>query len=264
VEFTMRTLLLALFLAACADPYADAEQAGTIEAWESYLATGNPSASQKLTAEQKLEALLVAKAEETKAIPDYDAVIKRYPKSKSIKKMKEGRATAAFNVAESENTVDAWKRFLDENDTADGALKKKARDRMAVAEYVDKLGISEVKAEQVNLAEDPKGPKDGWGFSAEITNNGDKTIEYLNMELQFLDAAGKKIGASTQPAVGANKGGMPTAETQLKPLAPGEKRAWAFSTGEVPDGWAEGKATKLTPAAIRFAGAAPAAAADGG
>jgi hypothetical protein len=264
VEFTMRTLILVLMLAACADPYGDAQKADTIEAWESFVATGNPSASQKLSAEQRLEELLVARAEETKKVEDYDAVLKRFPKSRQAKKMKEGRATAAFAAAEAANTAEAWKTFLDENDAADGALKKKARDRVAVAEYVDKLAIGEVKAEQINLAEDPKGPKDGWGFTAEITNNGDKTIEYLNMELQFLDASGKKLGAATQPAVGSNKGGMPTAEAQLKALAPGEKRAWSYSTGEVPDGWAEGKATKLTPAAIRFAGAGPAAAADGG
>ncbi|MFZ5480770.1 MAG: hypothetical protein ACOZNI_28680 [Myxococcota bacterium] len=260
----MHTLLLALFLAGCADPYGDAKTADTIEAWESFLQNGNPSASQRLSAEQRLEELLVARAEGSKKIEDYDAVLKKYPKSKNAKKMKEGRAAAAFAAAEAENTADGWKRFLDENDFADGALKKKARERVAVAEYGDKLAIGTVAVEQVNLAEDPKGPKDGWGFSAEIANNGDKTIEYLNMELQMLDASGAKLGAATQPAVGANKGGMPTAEEQLKPLAPGEKRKWSYSTGEVPEGWAEGKAVKLAPAAIRFGGGDAKTAADGG
>jgi hypothetical protein len=42
-------------------------------------------------------------------------------------------------------------------------MRKKASARVEVAGYIDKLQIGEVKVEEVNLAEDPKGPKDGWG-----------------------------------------------------------------------------------------------------
>jgi hypothetical protein len=247
----MKILFLALVLSGCADPYADAEKANTVEAWEAFLA-GTPSPTEKLKAEVNLEILMQQKAEQSKTIADYDAFIKRFPHSKQLKAIQTARANVAWNEAEAAGTPEAYKKFLDENDFADAALKKKARNLVAVAEYKDKLTIPEVKVEQVNLAENPKGPKDGWGFTAEIANNGDKSIEYLNFDLTFLDAQGGKLKTVSYPLVAQAAGQMPMPEEYQKPLAPGQKRVWSYSTGEVPDGW-DHKVT-LAPSTIRFVG----------
>jgi hypothetical protein len=248
----MRTLLLLLFLAACADPYADAQKVDTVEAWDAFLAS-SPSGSQKLAAEARVEALLVAKATGSPHVEDFDAVIKRFPKSRQLKKMQEGRANAAYAIADQENTTAAWQKFIDENPTADATQKKKATSRVQVAGYQDKLTIGDVVVAEVNLAEDPKGPKDGWGFTAEITNTGDKTLDYLNMELQFLDAGGAKLKAVNYPAAApSGPGGMPLPEATTKPLAPGEKRTWSYASGDIPEGWS--KQVRLVPVALRFSG----------
>lgn len=248
----MRALVLLFLLAGCADPYGDAQKVDTIEAWEGFLA-GNPSGSEKLGAEKRLEELLVARAEQSKKVEDYDAVLKKFPKSRKTKEMQAGRANAAFAVAEAEGTADAWKAFLDENPTADTALKKKARNMVAVAEYKDKLAMTEPKVEEVNLAEDPKGPKDGWGFTTVVTNDGDKAVEYLNLEVQFLDAQGQKLKAFTYPlAAQAGPGGLPLPEEYTKPLEPGQSRTWTYTTGDVPEGWS--KQVKVVPVAVRFVG----------
>lgn len=247
-------LLLALSLTGCADPFGDAKKADTIEAWQAYLDT-SPTGSHKLNADNRLEELMINRANETKKVADYDAVLKRYPNTRQKKKLIESRAEAAYAAAEITNTADAWKAFLDENDGADAILKKKARKNVHVFEYVDKLSISEPVVTQVNLAEDPKGPKDGWGFSANITNNGDKTLAYLNIEVLLLDDAGTKLKAMTYPAVATTgPGGMPIAEAAQKPLAPGETRAWSYSTGEVPETWKQ--AVKLSVDDFRYDGAA--------
>jgi hypothetical protein len=247
----MYATLFTLFVAGgCADPFADARKANTVEAWEQYLAT-NPSGSRKMEANSALEALLVAKANESKKVEDYDAVLKRFPTTRQKKKMQEGRANAAFTVAETTDTLDGWKAFLDQNDFADSGLKKKARGRVAVAEYKDKLGMTEPVTAQVNLAGDPKGPQDGWGFKTTVTNNGDKTIEYLNLEVQYLDAEGKKVGGASWPLVAqAGPGGMPVAEEAMKPFAPAESRNYEYTTGDVPEGWAQ--KARIVPIAIRF------------
>jgi hypothetical protein len=258
-EAIMRLVLLFLLAIGCDDPYADAEKINTVEGWESFLAS-DPGDSDRLNAETKLEALLVEKATGSTKVEDYDAVIKRFPKSRSLKKMQEGRANAAYAIAEQENTAASWQKFLDENPNADGTQKKKATARVQMASYQDKLTIGDVKVEEVNLAEDPKGPKDGWGFTAEITNSGDKTLDYLNMEIQLLDAGGAKLKAMSYPAAAqSGPGGMPLPEATTKPFAPGEKRVWTYSTGEVPEGWS--KQVRLVPVAVRFSGA-PATAAD--
>ncbi len=248
-------LLLVTSLTGCADPFGDAKKADTIEAWEAYLAT-SPNGSNKLNADNRLEEMMIARANETKKVTDYDAVLKRYPTTRQKKAIAQKRAEAAFAAAEVTNTAEVWKTFLDENGTADGILKKKARKNVHVFEYVDKLVLSEPVVTQVNLAEDPKGALDGWGFSATITNSGDRTLVYLNIELLLLDDAGTKLKAMTYPAVATTgPGGMPIAEEAQKPFAPGETRTWTYSTGDVPETWKS--AVKVSVDDFRYDGAAP-------
>lgn len=248
----MRTAILFLFLAACADPYGDAQKVDTIEAWEAFLAA-DPAGSEKLKAEARLEELMVEKALTSTKLEDYDVVLKRFPKSRQLKKVEEGRANAHFKIAEAENTPEGWKKFVDENPNAEASMKKKATNRVQVAEYNDKLVIGEVKVAEVNLAEDPKGPKDGWGFTAEVQNTGDKTLDFLNMEIQLLGADGAKLLAKSYPLAGTSgPGGLPLPEAYTKPLKPGEKRVWSYSTGEIPEGWS--KQVRLVPVALRYSG----------
>jgi hypothetical protein len=248
----MRTFLLFLFLAACADPFADAKKVDTVEAWETYLGT-DPSGSDRLNAESRLEELLVERANTSGKLEDYDAVLKRFPKTRQATKLKASRAAAAYALAETENTPAGWKKFNDENPEADATMRKKATNRVQVAAYQDKLVLGEIKVEEVNLAEDPRGPKDGWGFSVEVTNAGDKTLDYLNMEVQLLDASGGKLDAKSYPLVGTSgPGGMSLPEEYTKPLKPGDKRVWAYSSGEMPEGWS--KQVKIVPVALRFSG----------
>lgn len=248
----MRTALLFLFLAACADPYGDAEKVNTIEAWEAFLAT-EPSAADKAKAEARLEQLMVDQAMSGSKLEDYDAVLKRFPKTRQATKLQENRANAHFKLAEAENTPEAWQKFLDQNPTAESTLKKKASNRVQVAGYQDKLVIGEVKIEEVNLAEDPKGPKDGWGFSVEVQNTGDKTLDFLNLEVQLLGADGSKLAAKSYPLAGqVGPGNLPLPEEYTKPFKPGDKRTWVYTTGDIPEGWS--KQARVVPVALRFSG----------
>jgi hypothetical protein len=259
----MRTLLVLFLLAACADPYGDAQKLDTIEGWEAFLST-EPTGSEKSGAMARLEVLLAEKASKSGEIADFDAFLTRFPKSSRADEIKGQRAAAAFKIAETDDTPEGWKKFVDENPTADGAMKKKATNRVLVAEYKDKLPMGELKMEEVNLANDPKGPKNGWSFTVEVQNTGDRTVDYLNLELQFLGADGAKAGATSYPIVGTTgPGGLPLEEVYTKPLKPGEKRTWNITAGPppegvenkagyIPDGWA--KQARVVPVAIRFSG----------
>ncbi|MDP2308703.1 MAG: DUF3426 domain-containing protein [Pseudomonadota bacterium] len=254
----MRTILLCLLLAACADPLGDAQKVDTIEAWESYLGT-DPSGSDRITAETRLEQMLVERALKSSKLDDYDAVLKRFPKSRQTAKVQAGRAVAHFVAAEATNTPEAWKAFIDQNPAAEATMRKKASARVQVAGYQDKLVIGEVTIEEVNLAEDPKGPKDGWGFSAEVTNTGDKTLDFLTLEVQLLDASGTKLAAKSYPLAGTTgPGGMSLPEEYTKPLKPGDKRVWVYTMGDVPEGWS--KQVRVVPTSLRFNGSLAASA----
>jgi hypothetical protein len=236
----------------CADPYGDAKTLDTIEAYEAYLATEPSSGSNRMMAEKRLEELLVAKAEESKAIADYDKVLKRFPKSKKIKDMRAARATKAYEEAEGVGTEEAWGQFLKENDFADGALKKRAKTNIEVAKFRSQLAISEPVVEQVNLAEDPKGPMNGWGIAVDVTNNATVSFDYFVLEVQYLDDAGKKIGVANYPLVATSgPGGMPIEERLTKPLVPGETRHWQYTTGEPPEGWTQ--KVRVVPSSLKVA-----------
>jgi hypothetical protein len=248
----MRTILLCLLLAACADPLGDAQKVDTIEAWEAYLGT-DPSGSDRITAETRLEQMLVERALKSTKLEEYDAVITRFPKSRQLTKVQAARAMAHFANAEAENTPESWKAFIDQNPTADATMRKKASSRVQVAAYQDKLLIGEVKIEEVNLAEDPKGPKDGWGFTTEVTNAGDKTLDFLTLEVQLLDASGQKLAAKSYPLAGTTgPGGMSLPEEYTKPLKPGDKRVWVYTMGDIPEGWS--KQVRVVPTSLRFNG----------
>jgi hypothetical protein len=247
-------ILIATLLMGCDDPFADAQKANTIDGWEQYLAT-KPSGADAMVAQKSLAQLMVDKARETKSLADYDAVIKRFPDYKDIKTLQDERTIIAYTQADSANTLEAWKKFLDENPDATKLQKDRARGMVGVAEY-GKLQVGQVAMEQVNLAEDPKGPKDGWGFKVPITNSGDKEIEYLSIEIRYLDAAGKQLSSEKWPLVAQQgPGGVPVSDETTKNMKPGETRVWDYTTGNVPPAWS--KQVQVVPIAVRFVGTPP-------
>jgi hypothetical protein len=245
-------LLLAFVLSGCADPFEDTKKLDTIEAWESFLTTA-PSGSRKLFAEDRLEELLTAQAEKTNLPADYDKVLQKFPNSRNTKKLQEARVKAALAIAEKENTPEAWQTFDAENPFADPMAKRTAQQRIQMAEYKDKLGFSEPVAKQVNLAEDPKGPLNGWGFFCDVTNNGDKRISRLTVEVQLLGDTDQVLRAFQYPVVaGSLPGNMPVPEGFDTPMEPGSTRPWSYTTDEIPEGWTTPK-VKMVPVFIQFA-----------
>ena len=236
----MFAFILALSLGGCADPFEDAKAADTVEAWQAYIAT-NPSGSRLLNANQRLEELLIKKARDSKAIADYDALLKAFPKSREKKALQKERGELALAAAEVENTAAGWEKFVKENPWVDGTVVKGAQNRLAVSQYMPSMAFTEVKVEEVNLANDPKGPKDGWGFSVTVTNNGDKTITMLNMVASMLDEQGAVLRVTPyEPLVGPKYStGQYTPEEIAAPLKPGESRTWMTTTGDVPEGFAK-------------------------
>ena len=75
------TLSLALSISSlgCSDPYGEAEQANTIEAYEAFI-EANPTSSDVMQAKLKLEELMLEKARASKSMEDYDAYLTYFKK----------------------------------------------------------------------------------------------------------------------------------------------------------------------------------------
>lgn len=248
MRMTCALLALTLALGACADPFATAQKADTVEAYEQYLAE-NPTGRFHLQASSRLESLYLEKARAEKSLEAYDAYLARFPEGALYEKAITEREQFLFDWARHNDTLEAWEKFLAEYPRADKSRRGKAKNMVAVHGYLEHLAFTETKAEEVNLAEDPKGPKDGWGFFVDVTNNGPETINALWLTIEYLDAEGRALDTRDWPVV-APQFPVPMQEEYMVPMKPGETRTWFWSTGSLPETWS--KQVKVFPSRIEL------------
>jgi len=245
----MRSLTLAalLLLSGC-DSFDDVRKQNTIEAYETYLEQ-NPEGRNVLEARTKLEALLIERARSDKSLEAYDAYLQRFPKGAFARDAFNEREAYLWDWADLENTVASWDKYLAEYPSFEAKKVRQARKRKAAAEYRDSMSWTEPSFEQANLAEDPEGPLNGWKFTSQVTNNGDKVLTSVHMTIRYLDADGKRILDETWPVVSPNFG-VPVEEWRKEPLKPGASRQWDLLSDKVPSSWS--KKVELFPSSITF------------
>jgi len=249
----MRYVLLALLLAAC-DNFAEVQKKDSIEAYEAWLKDNGEEGSSATSALTRLEELYRARAVASKKAEDFEAYLGRFPKSKARADMLKGKETALFDAAENAGTEAAWQAFIDRCKDCDPRKQELANAGILAAKYAAKLTIAPVREEPVNLARDPKGPKNGIAWRADVTNNSDKTLSLVCMTLVFRDAAGGVAGRyDAALAAPQSTSRMPIAPGVQKPLAPGETRTWEY-TNEAPPAGSAG-APKLVVARVKVADA---------
>jgi tetratricopeptide (TPR) repeat protein len=234
---------LVALLTACGDDFTAVQKADTIEAYEAYL-EANPDSRWTLQAEGRLEGLYLEKARAEDSLEAYDAYLERFPKGTLRAKAFEEREEFLFDWARGEDTQASWQTFLDEYPKGDKKRRKQAERMIEVHEYLDKVTLSDTRVEQVNMAEDPKGPKDGWGFAVDVTNNGDESITDMRLVIQYLSPEGGVLREKEWPVV-APKFPIPMEEEKLVPIAPGETRTWWWTDGVIPERWLEEKKTRI-------------------
>ena len=244
-------MLMLMMSLGCSDPYAEAQEADSIAAYEKYLAE-NPSGAYQLQAKTRLEELMLEKAQESGDLADYDAYLERFPDGMKREKVLEERERVMFAWAAETDTPEAWQKFLDEYPRGDRDRKKEARRRLTVAENKDAFSLGTPEIEQVNLQNNPDGQLDGWQFIVDVTNTGDKPITLLTLGISYLDDAGQVLDTETYPSVGSRYPGRSWIEDPYKePLNPGETRAWEYSSGNLPAGW--NRAVRVSAVNIAFA-----------
>jgi hypothetical protein len=248
---SLRTLLLIAALSVgCTSAFGEAQKADTIEAYEKFLSE-NPTSPYKLQAESRIEDLMLEKARKEKTLEAYDAVLTRYPKGHTHEKALTERKEFLYKWADETDTVEAWDKFLTEYPKADKKELTEAERRKTMAQHRGSIGVGPIAMEQVNLAKDPNGPLNGWMFSADITNNGDKPIQHLMFRLSYLDADGKPIDSDLWPVVATSlPGGLGMPDGFDTPMKPGETRKFSYDTGDLAPEW--GRGAKLVPTEIRF------------
>ena len=250
------SLALSLFTMGCTDPYGEAEQAGTIEAFDAFL-EANPTHADALKAKIMVEKLMLEKARESKSMEDYDAYLKRFKKNpttkKQYQKVQEERKDVLFDKAAETNSVEAWETFIEEYKVLSPKDARIAKQRLEVAKYATNLQMDPLEKAQVNLSGDDNGPLNGWEFSTRITNKGTKDIEALRMRISFLDADGLIVDRQDYTVIGCGDycqrmfvfedPSYAEAEPELgrirPPMKSQETRDFIVQTGNVPANWSK-------------------------
>jgi hypothetical protein len=240
--------LLFLVCLGCGDNFQQVQRVDTIEAYEQYLVE-YPDGRFVLQANSRLESLYLDKARAEKNLEAYDAYLERFPEGDLRTKALGEREEFLFDWARSENTAESWDTFLAEYPKAQKDRRSRAKRMVSVHEYQPKLDIEAPTMEQINLAEDPEGPLNGWRFEVLVTNNGDKTIESLSMTMEYLDGDARPLESKEWPLV-APYWPTPIEQERKVPMKPGETRPWEWSTGSVPEGWA--RRVRVYPSRIAF------------
>ncbi|MBL8616424.1 MAG: hypothetical protein JNM72_12490 [Deltaproteobacteria bacterium] len=244
-------LAAALLLGAgCQSSFGKAQEADTIEAYEQFLVE-NPTSPYRLQAETRIELLLLEKARAEATLGAYDKVIERFPNGPLKEKTLAERKDFLYAWADETDTAEAWDKFMTEYPSADKKQLTEAEKRKNMASLRGTVEIGPVALEEVNLAHIKDGPLDGWLFSADITNKGDKPVKHLMFRLHYLNAEGKSVDSDLWPVVAtAMPGNMPMPDGFDKPMAPGETRRFSYETGDMPPTWA--KTAKLSPVDIKL------------
>ena len=248
----MRNLLLLALLVGCSDPYSVAQEADTIEAFEAFI-SDHPSSPKVDLAQMRLEGLYLEKARNDKKLESYDEYLKRYPSGNMLKKAMEERKTFLLGWAESEDTVAAWQKVMDDYPKAKKKMKRRVRQRLNMAKHRDKVTLGTVKMERINMANNPQGPLNGYGFWVETTNKAKRALTRLDLEIAYLGPSGKPLGKKRWEVVHPgplHSDFTPMAEGFTTPIKSGETRTWEWSDAEPPEGWT--KKVTITPVHIVF------------
>lgn len=226
-------------LVGCSDPFVVAQGEDTIDAFEKYLEE-HPDGRFVMEATDRLETLYLQKAAEEKSLAGYDAYLERFPKGNQRAKALAEREKHLFVWAKDQNTAEAWQKFLDEYPKADKKRKRYAERMIDVFAYLPNLEVGEVEQKQVNMAEDPEGELDGWGWTVPVTNKGDLRIRDLRFTIQYLGGEGQVLDEAEWPVV-APSFPTPVKEERLEVFEPGQTRTWEWtaSTKSLPDAWTQ-------------------------
>lgn len=235
LKLAIPVLALSLLLIGCGDNFADVQAEDTIEAYETFLAN-NPGSRFEMEANDRLETLYIKAAREAGTLAAYDAYLERFPEGNQREGALDEREGVMFSEAGVANTKEAWEGFLEAYPKAKKERKKHAEAMIKVAKYIDQLELGPATMEQVNLAEDPEGPLNGWRFAQTVKNVGDKTFESVYITIEFLDENGKKVGGKSWAAC-APYYPVPIEDEHYKPLKPGDEIEWYWTDGNMPEGW---------------------------
>ena len=239
----MRRLLIPLFLmlllTGCEGmALHDAELEDSPEAYEAFLAQ-YPASARADELRERIDKLRFLRAKTAKTSAAMREYMTLHPDGAQIDEARRLEDDLSYNEAAALHTAEAYQAYMDSH--PDGARVEEARFAGGQLVYIPQIKIGAIEVEPINMANDPKGPLNGYGVKAEILNDGDRTLRVVEMAVDYLSAGGAAVKSDKWWAVAPDLGGFPTPPEMKPVLEPRGTRIFAWSTAEKPDGYADGR-----------------------
>jgi hypothetical protein len=220
--------VIGVLLLACMGPsYDSVSRIDTIEAYEEFL-KADPDSAYKSPVEKRLEELYYEKAQKEDTLASWESYTSRFATgSPHYPEALKRAAGLAWRSTLADGSPAAIEAYTQKYGKGDPILSDRAKGYLAALQY-GKLELSEPRVEAVNLAEDPKGEKNGWGVFVDVTNAGDATLAYVRLSVEWQSADGKELATKDYPLV-SDHWNLPATEEQQTPIKPGEKRTWVWT-----------------------------------
>ena len=237
-------LLLALgLLSACeGNDLHNAEMRNTPEAYEEFLIK-YPESDKADELSSRIDELRFLRAKREKTAAAFLDYLDKHPTSANAEEATRAADELGFKEAEETNTNDAYLGYL--KGFPGGAFRDKAEQAAAQIRYVVELSVEDIALQEINLARDPEGPLNGWELTARVRNNGEEKLRVVEVAIDLLAANGTTLKTDSYWAVAPDLGGFPTPEWMKPSLAPQSSRDMIWTTGDIPEGWANQVAVRV-------------------
>jgi hypothetical protein len=216
----------------------DAELADSPEAYESFLKQ-YPDSVKADEIRHRIEGLRFLRAKADQSSEAMRGYLALHPDGEHAEEARRLEDELSYNEAAAVHEPAAYAGYLDTH--TDGAWVEQARFAHGQLTYIPKILIGEIKVEPVNMANDPKGPLNGYGVQAELTNKGDQSLRVVEVMVDYLGASGQAVQSDKWWVVAPDLGGFPTPPEMKPTMYPDGTRSLQWSTAEKPEGWVDGK-----------------------
>jgi len=228
----------------------NAEMANTPESYEGFLAEF-PDSDRYDDIQQRVDKLRFEAATEDGSSAALRSYLQMHPNGDHVQDAVLAEDQISFEEAQANGTIESYQGYMDAHPK--GKHLEQAGSLQDRLKYLPRLSIEEMTTRRINLANDPKGPMNGWEVLANVVNKGGRTLRLVELDIQVLDSRGEAYGEPhTWWAVSRELGGFPTPEAMKPPLPPEATRVFRWTTGEVPEGWAEQLKLSVTDVVFEY------------
>jgi len=222
--------LLALLMGCEGNALKNAEFANTAEAWEGFLEK-YPDYEGAVDIRERIDGLRFTKTRKDHTLEAYESYLALHPGGKHKAEALAAIDLLHYEASVREASLAGFEKYLKMH--PEGAYVDRAKDLQAKLAYLPLVTLGPATIERTNMANDPKGPLNGWSLKTEVTNTGDRTLRVVELHVDIKGATGQILKSDKWWAVAPDLSIQAAAPSMRAPLQPGGVRTFEWTYADM-------------------------------